>query len=245
MSKKRAAAPSYASALFPGREEFPQTKKMSDTYNENMAIYEFVKHLVESGYVLARRSSSTGQIQVMEPWKTSEYEILMFRGVDRIAYAVEANKLRAAYPHLIQIHGIEGDYEPPLPQVAEHIELAEHPREDVPDDREISFADAFRTGVIRASSYASARMKMMRSRRLYPEIVPKMRPQGAHTLYRVGDLRTWEAEYDKKSTDNHRAAAATRSHTLPERAVTLEQPVAESMDALTFLLGKIRGEEEK
>lgn len=109
--------------LIPRTDEYPQTRKMTESFKENMAIYDFVKHLMDSGYVIARRNNLTGQLQVMEPWKTTEFEILRFRGVDRLAYQLEASKLRSMYPHLIEVYGVDSEYELPVPEVVEQVEL--------------------------------------------------------------------------------------------------------------------------
>lgn len=133
-------------ALIPRSDDYPETRKMTETFDANMAIYDFVKHLVDSGYVLARKQGDG--LAVMEPWKTSEHEILRFRGIDRLAYLKETTKLRSMYPHLIQTYGVSTEYELPLPEVSHRY----GPTEYVPaPDEPVEAADAlaFLLGKIR------------------------------------------------------------------------------------------------
>lgn len=240
------------SALFPVKTEFPESRKMSENFDGNAAIYDFFDYLLSHGYVLARRDPESGELRAMKVRPTVEHEVLMFRGVDKLAYAMERDAMRAAYPHLWARYGLS-DEAPIYDGVPEYAEppggsrgrppaLPDRRGDSVPDDLELSMAEAFRRGVMRGASYTGIRMKMMRSRRLYPEITPKMRPRGAETLYRVGDLRKWQDEYDQRSANNYQQSAWARDNK-PDEPV-LEQPVTEAVDALAFLMSKIRGGEE-
>jgi hypothetical protein len=239
-------------ALFPGQREYPNMKKMADSSEANDAVYEFFDHLRRAGYVLARRNPETGELRAMKTTPTVEYEVMRARGVDRHAYGAEADALRAAYPHLWQQLGLdpalvcrpcdsvpEFAEPPPAPARRPRFDLGS-PLPGVGDDELLSVAEAYRRGVFRAASYSAARMKLMRSRRLYPELTPKMRPRGAETLYLVRDLRAWEDEYDRRSANN---VAWGVLRTQPQdRIVPTPEPVP-APDALAVLLGKMRGEE--
>jgi hypothetical protein len=236
-------------ALFPGQREYPNMKKMVDSFEANAAVYEFFDHLLNAGYVLARRDPETGRLRAMKTRQTVEYEVMRVRGVDRLAYGAESDALRASYPHLWQRYGLDQEARGPSESVPEFAEPAPEPVQQsvialdcpipgVDDSEMLSIAEAFRRGVFRAASYSAARMKMMRSRRMYPELTPKMRPRGAETLYLVKDLRVWEDEYDRRSANN---IAWGVLRTQPQARVDLAPESAP--DALAVLLGKMRGEE--
>lgn len=243
------------SALFPVKTEFPESRKMSENFDGNAAIYEFFDYLLERGYVLARREPESGQLRAMKVRPTVEYEVLMFRGVDRIAYAVERDAMRAAYPHLWARYGLSEeaivhdalpDYADEAPAIRRvHVDRSQ-PKE-VDDDTMLSIAEAWRQGVFTMTpSHSGVRVKIARCRRLYPDLMPRMVPHGSLTLYRVGDLRRWEEVYTQRAAEAKAGilfdggAGQVRQRDLD--AGVPEQPVAEVSDALAFLMGKIRGD---
>jgi hypothetical protein len=131
---------------------------------------------------------------------------------------------------LARRHPETGALEALTPYVIDDEELGRYKVSDsagvISDDMEVSVADAYRYGVIRAASYTAVRMKLMRSRNLHPDITPKWRARGSETLYRVGDLRAWQDEYDRRSrAGNFRVDQGKEDVQL---------------DALSVLLGKIR-----
>jgi hypothetical protein len=112
---------------------------------------------------------------------------------------------------------------------------------DLRDDLEVSLASALRVGMFGNVSYTSVQAKLLCSRSQFPEIAPKFRASGSQTLYRVGDLRKWWADYAVKvsqvrSTVSRRANASYRRKI---EATASKEPG----DALGVLLGKIRGED--
>jgi hypothetical protein len=245
------------SALFPVRTEFPESRKMSENFDGNAAIYDFFDFLLERGYVLARREPESGQLRAMKVRPTVEHEVLMFRGVDKIAYAVERDAMRAAYPHLWARYGLS-DETPIHDGVPEYADTPVAPMEPVQafppldDDELVSVAEAHRRGVFKTPAYNGVRVKMTICRRSYPELMPKVTYRGSQTLYRVGDLKVWEDAYSKATDEKVRwgrsrggsARAAQFNPGGPVPIPSLEQPVAEAVDALAFLMSKIRGGEE-
>lgn len=113
--------------LFPVKEEFPETRKMSEKFDENMAIYQFFDHLIASGYVIARRGG--GQLREMKPDTVIEHELLAFRKVDKIGYYNERTRMRQMYPHIVAKYG--GDSltaEVPNPEFADQGSKAPPPK---------------------------------------------------------------------------------------------------------------------
>lgn len=95
-----------APALFPAKAELPEADKMHRHSSENLAIYEFFDHLLQRGFVLARRDPETGQLRAMKP-STVEHEVLLFRGVDVLAYRLEMQRLRREYEWLARKYGVD------------------------------------------------------------------------------------------------------------------------------------------
>lgn len=238
------------SALFPKQTEFPEAKKMSENFDANMAIYEFFDHLLSRGYVLARREPESGNLLAMRTRPTVEHEVLVFRGVDKLAYALERDRMRAMYPHLATRYGIEDEYEIPAPEYAEQPRLEPVGQAgEFDDDELLSLADAWRGGVFTLTpSYAGVRVKISRCRQLHPELVPKMIPKGTRTLYRVGDLREWEKAYTELGEYSKIGASFAPGQPKGVRVRDLEtvtdEPVVEELDALEFLMSKMRGERD-
>jgi len=243
------------SALFPAQSEFPESKKMVDNSDGNMAIYEFFEYLVRRGYVLARIDPATGHYQPTKFPGTVEHEVLLFRGVDRLAYAVENNRLRAMYPHLADRYGLPDQYELPEPgfdgatvAVVPSVPVKVVDGRDL--DKMMSVIEVWRSGVTRSSSAGAYRMKLARSRQVYPEITPKPKMSGSATLYRLGDMIIWESEYDRKTgRARSEAMRAVRSrgvnHFIPAAPEQAKVPAVRADEALAVLLGKIQGKEEE
>lgn len=224
---------------------------MSENFEGNAAIYEFFDHLLASGYVLARRDAESGQLRAMKVRPTVEHEVLMFRGVDKLAFAIERSAMQAAYPHLWAKYGLadeagvfEGgpEYAEPPREDLGPLEQVDRRGESVPDDMLLSVAEAFRRGVFTMTpNHNGVRVKLARCRRLYPELMPKMHPQGSQTLFRAGDLRAWEREYMKRGERN--MTQAKRLATFGREPVQVEEAppeVVDTFDALDFLMSKIR-----
>lgn len=243
------------SALFPVQSEFPESRKMSETLEGNLAIYEFFDHLLAHGYVLARRDPESGALRAMKTRPTVEHEVLAFRGVDKFAYALERDAMRVAYPHIWAKYGLaeENSIEDVAPAFAEPVKV-EKPQVPLSDDAEVSLAEAWRRGVFTLTpSHSGVRVKIARCKRLYPEIMPKVIYKGSMTLYRAGDLREWEQVYTERAAAAKAAILFDGGQTgvrgavrQRDRDAEVEQvagPV-EVTDALAFLMRKIRGEEE-
>lgn len=239
------------SALFPKQTEFPESRKMSENFEGNSAIYEFFDHLLAHGYVLARRDPESGGLRAMKTRPTVEHEVLMFRGVDKIAYTLEAEVLRTRYAHLWAKYGLTD-----RPMVADAIPtFADAPRTATAaaptftDDTEMSLSEAWRNGVFTMTpSHSGVRVKMTKTRRLYPDLMPKMIPRGAMTFYRVGDLRQWEHAYTERAAEIRAEVQVTGGWHVgvrPSRDEKKTEPEpVEVTDALEFLMRKIRGEED-
>lgn len=256
MSNKRKAT----SALFPIKADFPESRKVMEASEGNEAIYNFFDFLLDKGYVLARRDPESGQLRAMKTRPTVEHEVLLFRGVDKLAYALECDALRAAYPHLWAKYNL-GD-EPvqqtwpefaDMPEVPAAAEVPEAATPTFTDDTLMTLSQAWNNGVFTMTpSHAGVRVKMTRCRRAFPDLMPKIIARGGLTFYRVGDLRRWEHAYTERAADR-RADVQVRGgwHVGPQGAQpqvqpeVREQPVpVEAIDALEFLMRKIRGEEE-
>lgn len=243
------------SALFPTQTEFPESKKMVDNSDGNMAIYEFFDYLIRRGYVLARIDPATGRYRPTKFPGTVEHEVLLFRGVDRLAYAVESNRLRALYPHLADKYGVPREYELPepgfdVPTVTAEASAPVGVTDGGDPDKMVSVTDVWRSGVTRSASLKAYRMKLARSRQLHPEITPKPKMLGSQTLYRLGDMVAWEAEYDRKAgLARSEAMRAVRGRdvppSLPGAARQAGTGAAKAEDALVVLLNKIRGKGEE
>lgn len=252
---KKSKPKQQGGGLIPHTDEYPQTRKMTESFKENMAIYDFVKHLMDSGYVIARRHAPTGQLQIMEPWKTTEFEILRFRNIDRLAYQLEASKLRSMYPHLIEVYGVNTEYELPVPEVVEQVGLFGRATEQVrldpladrPDDEEmVSLSEAWRRDAFSYTpSHSGIRVKLARCRRFHPDLMPKMVPRGTNTLYKLRELRVWEYEYTKRCATNQ-AGVQFSGHggTRFRDDEEVEAGHVEVKDALSFLRDKIKKTDE-
>lgn len=117
MSNRR--KPTGPSRLFPVKDEFPETRKMSEKFDANMDIYQFMDHMIAAGYVISRRDT-TGALKEMRPESVVEHELLAYRGVNKLAYYTERTKMRNMYPHIVAKYG--GDKliaEVPTPEFVE------------------------------------------------------------------------------------------------------------------------------
>lgn len=242
MSNKRRPDP-----LFPVESDYSQSKKMNASFRCNAEIYDFFDHLLKGGYVLARRDPETGVLRAMHTRPTVEHEVLVFRGVDKIAYQAELDSLRAAYPHLWEQAGLgtEGQrVTDVLPEFAEPkpVKAPESPAA-VHDDMLVSMAEAWRLGVFTLTpGYSGLRVKLAICRRRYPELMPRMTPRGSQTLYRVGDLRAWEVAYTERAAETVAGIRSTRAEIEAHSEPVRQQ--AQAFNALDHLLSKIRGEKE-
>lgn len=201
---------------------YPEHAKMYPHTQTNWEIREFWHFLAAQG---------------LSPldWDEMNDQLLIWRGVDKDRYLQEAQDMREKYQWLW------GQFEPRLPELASVIDETKPPARTVANPPgTVSLADYFRKGLSTCPTYEALRMKLSRSRRTHPDIVPVGRSLGGWQLYTAEELKAWEQEYDRRS--GRAKSGGVRRVAQAEDKAKVEVADVPVVDAAQMLLSKLRGE---